>query len=349
MSRVDELRAALLDSAGLDRLPAPEPLIDGLLFRDSLAWLHGKPGHGKSLVALDWACCIAAGLRWQDLPVTRGAVLYIIAEGAERPRRQSPSLGRPRREPPASISCPSPSSSCKAANPKRSPTLPTHSAASWSSSTPRPASRSAPTRTQRPTWAHLVVAAERIRAASRACILFVHHEPRGGENLRGSTALEGAATSILRVVKDGPRLLLTNPKQKDTAEADADDTVDGPAVAERNHRRSARTPTIGVPAATPRARFWTPCWTCLGVPAPPQAPCMKTTGLPESTFYYALKRLVNDGLVQNTGTAKRSCYVARRRRGTPTTPMNSNSNGLQLQMPLTREGHWSTGALESAQ
>ena len=47
-SRLDELRDALIDSAGLDKLPAPEPLIDGLLFSDSLAWLHGKPGHCKS-------------------------------------------------------------------------------------------------------------------------------------------------------------------------------------------------------------------------------------------------------------------------------------------------------------
>lgn len=59
-NREDQLRAALLDSAGLDSLPEPEPLIDGWLYRDTLAWLHGKPSNGKSLLALDWACCIAA-------------------------------------------------------------------------------------------------------------------------------------------------------------------------------------------------------------------------------------------------------------------------------------------------
>src|SRR4029077_15177132 len=68
-------------SDGLDDLPAPEALIDGILYRDTLAWLHGKPGHGKSCIALDWAGCVAAGLPWQGRPVTMGPVLYVIAEG----------------------------------------------------------------------------------------------------------------------------------------------------------------------------------------------------------------------------------------------------------------------------
>jgi len=81
LSRIDELRGALIGSGGLDTLPVPEPVIDGLLYRDSLAWLHGKPGHCKSFVALDWACCIDAGLPWMGLAVTPGPVLYVIAEG----------------------------------------------------------------------------------------------------------------------------------------------------------------------------------------------------------------------------------------------------------------------------
>jgi AAA domain-containing protein len=62
VSRIDELRNALLDSDALDSLPAPQPLIDGILYASTLAWLHGKPGCGKSFVALDWAGCIASGL-----------------------------------------------------------------------------------------------------------------------------------------------------------------------------------------------------------------------------------------------------------------------------------------------
>jgi len=63
-----------------------------------------------------------------------------------------------------------------------------------------------------------VDALEELRRRSEACILPVHHEPRNGENLRGSIALEGAATSILRVSRDGNQVELTNPKQKDVPE-----------------------------------------------------------------------------------------------------------------------------------
>ena len=61
----------------------------------------------------------------------------------------------------------------------------------------------------------LVAAADRLRQATGACVLFVHHEARAGENMRGSTALEGAAATIVRVTKDGPHLRAENIKQKD--------------------------------------------------------------------------------------------------------------------------------------
>jgi hypothetical protein len=87
-SRIDQLRAALLDSKSLDSLPDPQPVIDGVLYLDSLAWLHGKPGHGKSFVALDWAACVAAGLPWQGCETRQGTVLYVIAEGVSGLRQR---------------------------------------------------------------------------------------------------------------------------------------------------------------------------------------------------------------------------------------------------------------------
>ena len=81
LSRRGQLQAAILNSYSLDGLPAPEALIDGILYHDTLAWLHGKPGHGKSFLALDWAGCVSTGLPWQGRVVTLGPVLYVIAEG----------------------------------------------------------------------------------------------------------------------------------------------------------------------------------------------------------------------------------------------------------------------------
>jgi hypothetical protein len=41
--RFVELEKALLDFKGLRDIPSPVPLIDGYLFRDSLAWIGGNP------------------------------------------------------------------------------------------------------------------------------------------------------------------------------------------------------------------------------------------------------------------------------------------------------------------
>ena len=77
-----ELRARLVGTAGLLAIPPPTPLVDGWLYADSIAWLGGKPGHGKTFVAVELACCVGTGTPWHGHDVTQGRVLYLIAEGA---------------------------------------------------------------------------------------------------------------------------------------------------------------------------------------------------------------------------------------------------------------------------
>ena len=86
--RLAQLRAHLVDSGGLDAIPEPVPLVDGILYQDSLAWLYGKPGSGKSFLALDWAGCVAAGLPWGERATAHGPVLYLVAEGSGGIRRR---------------------------------------------------------------------------------------------------------------------------------------------------------------------------------------------------------------------------------------------------------------------
>jgi hypothetical protein len=52
-----------------------------LLYSDSLAWLTGKRGHGKSFAALDMAGHVSLGQNWHGHATKRGPVLYIAAEG----------------------------------------------------------------------------------------------------------------------------------------------------------------------------------------------------------------------------------------------------------------------------
>ncbi len=67
--------------AELLELKPPAWLIDGVIPVQGLTAVYGKPGDGKSFVALDMALSIAAGLPWQGHPTKKGYVVYISAEG----------------------------------------------------------------------------------------------------------------------------------------------------------------------------------------------------------------------------------------------------------------------------
>lgn len=56
-------------------------LLDGFIERESLNLLFGEPGAGKSLFALDWAFCIAAGIDWHGYSTKRADVVIVAGEG----------------------------------------------------------------------------------------------------------------------------------------------------------------------------------------------------------------------------------------------------------------------------
>lgn len=62
-------------------LPPVEHLIDGYLDTNSFSMLIGPRGTGKSFVALDMAAAIATGRPWQGHDVRRGRVAYMVGEG----------------------------------------------------------------------------------------------------------------------------------------------------------------------------------------------------------------------------------------------------------------------------
>jgi AAA domain len=71
----------MLNSDDLDDLDDPEMLIQDLIQAGTVNQLTGFWGTGKSFLALDWACCIATGRKWQGHKVKAGNVLYVAAEG----------------------------------------------------------------------------------------------------------------------------------------------------------------------------------------------------------------------------------------------------------------------------
>lgn len=303
-SRLDQLRGALLDAAGLKTISSPDPLIEGWVFRDSLGWLGGKPGHGKTFVAVDIACCVGTGTPWHGFAVAQGTVLYVIAEGA---------AGLSQRVDAWQLAY-----GCRADNVLFLPV-----AVQLMNVTDVIAFRELLTET-RPclvvldTQARVTVGAEenssrdmgmfvdaleRLRQASGACILAVHHEPRNGENLRGSTALEGAATSILRVSKDGSLIEVTNPKQKDSPEKD-------PLRLALNPIGVSATVSLATGAITTDSeRSLLTTLQNFGTSGASSTQLQEATGMPRRTYFRALSVLVSKGLIVNTGTKARTCYL----------------------------------------
>lgn len=75
------LRAELIDSTALLARPRPVPVVEGLLFRNTLARIVGKPGAGKTHVTLDLAAHVAAGMAWAGRPTCAVRGAYVVAEG----------------------------------------------------------------------------------------------------------------------------------------------------------------------------------------------------------------------------------------------------------------------------
>ena len=76
------LRDRLLSLMDLRTLRPVQPLIDGLLYRDTLGQLSGPPGCYKTFVAIAMSCALAAGESFGAFVVPKpGKVVYVAAEG----------------------------------------------------------------------------------------------------------------------------------------------------------------------------------------------------------------------------------------------------------------------------
>lgn len=210
---VEQFAARLLSAEALLKLPPPEPLIDEVLYRDTLAVLYGKPGSFKSFVALDLGMCIALGLPWQGREVRQGPVLYVAAEGGPGLGvRMAAWLSGTR------VEAPSPEQFAVYPDPVdlRDPTQ-VQVVAAWAAKV-RPAlivfdtvARSMPGGDENSTrdMGALIDGADRIRAASGAAVLLVHHTGWAGEHERGSSALRGAVATVVKAEADDGAKVVT--------------------------------------------------------------------------------------------------------------------------------------------
>lgn len=215
-ARLATLRSRLLNADQLDAVPPLVPLVDGMLYLDSLARINGLPGQGKSFMALDIGACVATGREWHGRAVRRAPVVYMVAEGLSGVRARK--LAWEKRYGPVG------------------PDLRFYAGAEqiagedWELFTAlcvevgaglvvvdTQARATAGRNENLPSDMGPVVAGlDALRVATGACALLIHHKSKNGEGGRGTNAVEGAMQSEFDVSKSGSTVTLRTTRQKDS-------------------------------------------------------------------------------------------------------------------------------------
>ncbi|MEV0425394.1 AAA family ATPase [Micromonospora sp. NPDC050495] len=308
-SHLDRLRAALLDTAGLDSIPDPEPLIgEDILFRDSLVWVVGKPGHGKSFVVLDMVGCVGTGETWQGYQVKSGPVVYLVAEGArgtkKRVRAWEASIGHPMT---GVQFLPLPVQSTNAAQ--------------WGALVEL-VRQIQPVMVVIDTQARVTVGveensnremgefvhqAEKLREASHACVVIVHHIGRNGDTGRGATTLDGAVSTIIKVSKDEDLITLQCTKNKDAEEWD---DIELRAVPTGESLVLMMSDPLHRPKrAAIASRKWVRDWWTVHEKEPVSVSVLVKSGVvSETTFHRSKLDLIREGVVAREGEGNSTRY-----------------------------------------
>lgn len=304
LTRAEQLRAALVTSKGLDLIVDPEPLIGGVLYRDSLAWLYGPPGCCKSFMAIDIAGCIGTGNVWQGFgPVKQGAVLYVVAEGVSGIKKRVRAWER--------------AMSTEMSNVNFLPVaVQAGNAEDWLALAElvqemQPALIVLDTQARVTTgleensakeMGQFIHRVEQLRKVSGATILVVHHTGRSGEHMRGSIAVDGAATTTIKVTKSDDLIDVECSKQKDTAPFDSFKLrlipTDSSVVLSITDPSGVST-LDGPAAAKLKSTWWDffeTGWTSAGT-------VMEIAGVSKATFFRTVKGLVKAGLAETKGNS----------------------------------------------
>lgn len=308
----EPLRYHLMTAAEVMALPPVEWLIDGVLPQGAMSFVVGEEGSGKSFLVLDWGLCAALGYNWLVHPVKQGTVVYLAGEGlygigkrirAWQMARNAPALPNfyilgdavPLLQPEA-----------------------VNDLIDALEALPTP-----PILVIFDTFARALVggdensskdtglaiaAADRIRKRFGAHTLIIQHKNKAG-GVRGSTAIPGAADTMVDVVKDGQLVTISCTKQKDfekftpyyltlqTVQLEGNLTscilsgdMPSPATFMTDSQRAALTALNHFGSDGASATDW-----------------QKATGIAESTFYKARAALEDRGFIasRTQGQSKR--------------------------------------------
>lgn len=309
------LTKQLLTRSALAKLPDPQPLIDGVLDQGTVALLYGRWGSGKSFIALDWACSVAASRPWQNKPTEQRRVLYVAAEGAfglkGRIDAWEHGWGVPVNDETLDV-LPEPVNLTRFVDVANLIAL-----TAWNGYG----------LVVLDTLARCMVGADensakdcglvvdvlhRIREhtpGGRGVVLAVHHSGKDGKTFRGSSAFEGGADTVYSVTQDADEgaIVLNREKRKDGPLHNLHrlklDPIEGTGSCTISVHR-------GVDKSERSDRLLSIFVQHFVHTGASKAELRNVAEMPSSTFHRALSDLVKCGDLINTGTEKRPFYKA---------------------------------------
>lgn len=227
LTTLEKLRRRLVSASELAGLAAPVPLVYDLLDLDSEAWMIGAPGSLKSFVALDLAGHVGRGAPWQGHRVRKERVLYLAAEGAGGMVLRARAWEKEHGEMEGVTFLPYPVKVKSQDGQWEALTELSRELAPGLIVIDTQARVSVGLEENSATdMGILVDAVGRLKRATGACVLVIHHTGRNGGDARGSSALDGAQDTELKIIRDLPRSAMTcrvvQDKQKDMAEGDGE-------------------------------------------------------------------------------------------------------------------------------
>jgi hypothetical protein len=321
VTAVELIRDAVLHGDAITKLPALQPLVEGWLDLNSLALLYGRAGSGKSFVATDLGLSVATGSWWHGHPVdTSGVeVLYVVAEGAAGTGKRLEAWKHLNRHP-AEIHrmhwLPQPVSFldviASAALAQVAGELNAKLVIIDTLARAMPGGDENGARDM----SLAITAADRIRNATGACVLLVHHTGKDqSAGARGHSSLLGAVNTELELKSTDGLITITNTKQKDHAEQQP---LRLALVPVPEHDSAA----IGTPAqrpnptanSDPRVQATLSALRQIALPGGVsstvwQEHTQAENGTGRSQFFVHVKTLLNNGTVRNVGTEARPRYI----------------------------------------
>lgn len=297
----------------LETLPPLRFFVDGVFPEESLLCIYGPPGCGKSFLSLDLACSVASGINWLGRNVTKGATLYIAAEGGRGYRKRVVSWKSGRFLEGQSIPV---SFVLEPANMNGAEDV-EHLLRAAESMPELPSlvvfdtlhrSMTGGDENSAQDIGIVMDRATRIKRELGCSVLFIHHTRKDGGEERGSVSIRGSVDTHAEVrdSEEGGRELACV-KQKDFDEFDPirfDLQVVGDSCVVRAHDPSR--PTKGL---TPQQRNALRTLVAFAKGAT-SAEWQKAAAIPERTFYHARNALVRQGFVSEAEKGNSMRYLA---------------------------------------